>query len=137
MRELVSIVSALLGLAGLIAGPAAAEPSLAIVIGIERYEKLPALLKAVNDPVTPADPVPSAPPDTPSPPQSTAPSGAPPPPVAPPRASGPPGDEMGRFVSRILGSADVQWKKIFEEAGLSYKAPTLVLFAGQTRTDAC
>ena len=27
---------------------------------------------------------------------------------------------MGKFVSRILGSADVQWKQIFEQAGQRY-----------------
>jgi predicted metalloprotease len=43
----------------------------------------------------------------------------------------------GQVVSRILGSADVQWKLVFEEAGQRYKAPTLVMFAGQTRADAC
>jgi predicted metalloprotease len=51
--------------------------------------------------------------------------------------TGAPSDEMGKFVSRILGSADVQWKSIFDEAGQRYKAPTLVMFAGQTRADAC
>jgi uncharacterized protein len=51
--------------------------------------------------------------------------------------TGAPSDEMGKFVSRILGSADVQWKQLFDEAGQRYKAPTLVMFAGQTRADAC
>jgi predicted metalloprotease len=44
---------------------------------------------------------------------------------------------MGKFVSRVLGSADTQWKLIFEQAGQRYRAPTLVMFAGQTRADAC
>jgi predicted metalloprotease len=58
-------------------------------------------------------------------------------PSRPSGKTGAPSDEMGKFVSRILGSADVQWKAIFEEAGQRYKAPTLVMFAGQTRADAC
>ena len=49
MRRFVSIVAALLGLAGLIAEPAMAERRLALVIGNDRYEKLPSLQKAVND----------------------------------------------------------------------------------------
>ena len=39
--------------------------------------------------------------------------------------------------SRVLGSTEVQWKQIFEQAGQRYRAPTLVMFAGQTRADAC
>jgi predicted metalloprotease len=51
--------------------------------------------------------------------------------------SGAPSDEMGRFVSQVLGSAEVQWKQIFEQAGKRYKAPTLVMFTGATRADSC
>lgn len=51
--------------------------------------------------------------------------------------SGAPSDDMGKFVSRILGSSDVQWKQIFDSAGQRYKAPTLVMFSGATRADAC
>ena len=51
--------------------------------------------------------------------------------------TGAPSDDMGRFVSRVLGSADVQWKQIFEQAGQRYRAPTLVMFTGATRADAC
>ena len=29
--------------------------------------------------------------------------------------AGTPSDEFGKFVSRILGSADVQWRQLFEE----------------------
>jgi uncharacterized protein len=59
---------------------------------------------------------------------------------APPSApgkQGAPTDEMGKFVARILGSTEVQWKQIFEQAGQRYKAPTLVMFNGATRADAC
>jgi predicted metalloprotease len=54
-----------------------------------------------------------------------------------PGKTGAPTDDMGKFVSRVLGSSEVQWKQIFEQAGQRYRAPTLVMFAGQTRTDAC
>jgi predicted metalloprotease len=50
---------------------------------------------------------------------------------------GAPSDDLGKFVSQILGTADVQWKGIFDARGERYAAPTLVLFAGQTRADAC
>ncbi len=58
-------------------------------------------------------------------------------PSQPSGKTGAPSDEMGKFVSRILGSADVQWKLIFEAAGQRYKPPTLVMFSGATRADAC
>ena len=54
-----------------------------------------------------------------------------------PGKTGAPSDDMGKFVSRILGSSDVQWKQIFDAAGQRYKAPTLVMFSGRTRADAC
>lgn len=50
---------------------------------------------------------------------------------------GAPTDEMGRFVSAVLGSADAQWKTIFDEAGRTYRAPRLVMFSGQTPAAAC
>ena len=54
-----------------------------------------------------------------------------------PGKTGAPSDDMGKFVSRVLGSADVQWKQIFEESGQRYRSPTLVMFSGATRADAC
>src|SRR5258708_7076723 len=50
---------------------------------------------------------------------------------------GTPSDEMGKFVARILGSTEVQWKVVFEQAGKRYKNPSLVMFNGATRADAC
>ena len=50
---------------------------------------------------------------------------------------GAPSDDMGKFVSRVLGSTEVQWKQIFEESGQRYRTPTLVMFSGATRADAC
>jgi predicted metalloprotease len=54
---------------------------------------------------------------------------------APPtgRRTGNPQDDMGRFVSRVLGSTEMQWKTIFSKDGKSYRAPVLVLYRGTTR----
>jgi uncharacterized protein len=53
---------------------------------------------------------------------------------APPtaRRTGAPQDDMGRFVSKVLGSTELQWKQIFSKDGKSYRAPVLVLYRGQT-----
>jgi predicted metalloprotease len=45
-----------------------------------------------------------------------------------------PSDQMGEFVSAVLGSTEVQWKEIFARAGKIYQAPTLVMFSGATRS---
>src|ERR1044072_517889 len=39
--------------------------------------------------------------------------------------------------ARGTGAADAQWKVICEQAAQRYRPPTLVMFAGQTRADAC
>src|SRR5262245_4934617 len=54
--------------------------------------------------------------------------------VGPAPKTGSPSDEMGRFVSAIVGSTEVQWTNIFANAGKSYKAPTLVMFSGATQS---
>jgi uncharacterized protein len=51
------------------------------------------------------------------------------------RTTGVPDDEMGRFVSRVLGSTELQWKQVFAEDGKTYRAPVLVLYSGATRAD--
>jgi len=51
--------------------------------------------------------------------------------------TGAPSDEMGKFVARVLGSTEVQWKQIFETAGQRYRAPTLVMFNGRTNANQC
>jgi uncharacterized protein len=51
--------------------------------------------------------------------------------------AGAPSDEMGKFVSRILGSTEVVWKDVFEQSGQRYRTPTLVMFSGATRADQC
>jgi uncharacterized protein len=48
--------------------------------------------------------------------------------------AGTPSDQMGQFVSAVLGSTEAQWKKIFSQAGREYQAPTLVIFSGATRS---
>jgi predicted metalloprotease len=45
-------------------------------------------------------------------------------------------DETRRFVSRVLGSTEVQWKDIFAKDGLTYRAPKLIMFSGMT-SSAC
>jgi uncharacterized protein len=47
---------------------------------------------------------------------------------------GPPTDEMGQFVSRILGSTEDVWGKIFLQSNSQYRPPTLVLYDGQVRS---
>lgn len=48
------------------------------------------------------------------------------------RRTGAPSDEIGVFVSRVLGSTEVQWKDIFTKAGQRYRPPVLVMYRGQT-----
>ncbi|HEY5609105.1 MAG TPA: neutral zinc metallopeptidase [Alphaproteobacteria bacterium] len=50
------------------------------------------------------------------------------------RRTGPPTDKMGRFVSAVLGSTEVQWKDIFSKQGQTYRAPRLVMFSRATRS---
>ena len=54
---------------------------------------------------------------------------------APPRRTGTPQDDMGRFVSKVLGSTEAQWKQVFAKDGRTYRAPVLVLYRGTTRAD--
>jgi predicted metalloprotease len=48
------------------------------------------------------------------------------------RRTGTPTDEAGRFVARVLGSTEVQWKDIFAKDGQTYRPPRLVMFNGVT-----
>jgi predicted metalloprotease len=54
---------------------------------------------------------------------------------APPtaRRTGAPQDDMGRFVAKVLGSTEVQWRDIFSKDGKTYRAPMLVLYRGRTQ----
>ncbi|HEX7219228.1 MAG TPA: neutral zinc metallopeptidase [Burkholderiales bacterium] len=47
---------------------------------------------------------------------------------------GAPADEPGQFVSRVLGSTEDVWGRIFEQSGARYEPPTLVLYDGQVRS---
>ena len=47
--------------------------------------------------------------------------------------TGEPDDQMGKFVAGVLGSADIEWKEIFNKAGERYRGPRLVLYSGVTR----
>jgi predicted metalloprotease len=43
-------------------------------------------------------------------------------------------DTLREFVSAVLGSTEAQWSEIFAQAGKTYRAPTLVMFSGATRS---
>jgi predicted metalloprotease len=45
-----------------------------------------------------------------------------------------PKDDMSRFVSKVLGSTELQWKQIFAKDGRTYRAPVLVLYRGNRGT---
>jgi predicted metalloprotease len=49
-------------------------------------------------------------------------------------AKGAPGDEMGQFVSKVLGSTEDAWGRIFQQSNAQYRPPTLVLYDGQVRS---
>ena len=49
-------------------------------------------------------------------------------------STGAPSDEMGHFVSAVLGSTEAQWTDIFAQAGKTYRPPTLVMFSEATRS---
>jgi uncharacterized protein len=56
---------------------------------------------------------------------------------APQQRNGPTGtptDQMGQFVSKVLGSTEDVWTNIFQRSGSQYRPPTLVLYDGLTRT---
>jgi uncharacterized protein len=48
--------------------------------------------------------------------------------------AGAPGDQMGQLVSAVLGSTEVQWKKILAQYGRQYEPPVLVMFSGAARS---
>src|SRR5205814_400565 len=59
--------------------------------------------------------------------------------VAPPLQSqqgarGTPSDEMGQFVSKVLGSTEDVWGRIFAQSNAQYRPPTLVLYDGLVRS---
>jgi hypothetical protein len=50
-----------------------------------------------------------------------------------PREGAPP-DEMGQFVSKVLGSTEDVWSAIFKASGSQYRNPKLVLYTGAVRS---
>ena len=53
---------------------------------------------------------------------------------APAGKVGAPTDEMGRFVSVVLGDTEQTWNTLFRQLGRDYQEPQLVLFTGATAT---
>ncbi len=49
------------------------------------------------------------------------------------RRTGRPSDDIGRFVSTVLGNIDGEWTDIFQRDGEAYRKPVLVLYQGQTK----
>src|SRR3989440_6312202 len=49
-------------------------------------------------------------------------------------ARGTPTDEMGTFVSKVLGSTEDVWSRIFAQSNAQYRPPTLVLYDGMVRS---
>jgi hypothetical protein len=47
---------------------------------------------------------------------------------------GAPADEMGQFASKVLGSTEEVWGRIFAQSNAQYRPPTLVLFDGAVRS---
>ena len=47
---------------------------------------------------------------------------------------GTPSDERGQFVSRVLGSTEDVWGRLFAQSKSEYRAPTLVLYDGAVRS---
>ena len=53
---------------------------------------------------------------------------------APSGPTGAPSDQLGQFISAVLGDTEDRWKEIFRQGGKNYAAPKLVLFAGMTQS---
>jgi uncharacterized protein len=49
------------------------------------------------------------------------------------RRTGKPSDDIGRFVSTILGNLDREWTDIFKQDNRTYRRPILVMYNGQTQ----
>ena len=47
---------------------------------------------------------------------------------------GAPSDPQGQFVSKVLGSTEDMWTKIFKQSNAQYRPPTLVLYDNQVRS---
>jgi hypothetical protein len=51
-----------------------------------------------------------------------------------PRAGETPTDDMRRFAASVLGGTEDVWTQLFQQGGVQYQKPTLVLFLGATPT---
>jgi uncharacterized protein len=51
-----------------------------------------------------------------------------------PGPTGAPNDQLGQFVSAVLGDTEDRWKEILRQAGKDYTAPKLILFSGATQS---
>jgi predicted metalloprotease len=51
---------------------------------------------------------------------------------SPARRTGKPSDDIGQFVSTVLGNLNREWTDIFQQDGRTYKRPILVLYNGRT-----
>jgi len=51
-----------------------------------------------------------------------------------PGQTGTPDDNLGQFVSAVLGSTEDRWNEIFAQAGARYRAPRLVMFSRATQS---
>lgn len=49
------------------------------------------------------------------------------------RRAGKPSDDMGRFVSTVMGNVNREWTDIFAQDGRTYRKPILVLYNGVTQ----
>jgi len=47
---------------------------------------------------------------------------------------GAPSDDTGQFVSKVLGSTEDVWTKVFQQSRSQYRPPTLVLYDAQVRS---
>ena len=55
-------------------------------------------------------------------------------PPSSPRETGAPTDRTGQFVAAVLGATEDSWSELLKGSGLTYEAPTLVMFSGSTRS---
>ena len=53
---------------------------------------------------------------------------------APTAQTGVPQDEQGQFISAVLGETEDTWTAIFQQNGMQYEAPKLVLYTDQVRS---
>jgi predicted metalloprotease len=50
------------------------------------------------------------------------------------QATAPPDDESGEFLSAVLGMTEDVWTEIFQDAGVAYQPPTMVLFSNAVQS---